>query len=161
MLPPGLCPEGLFVTYYQQPPQGQYPQPYPGYAYGYGYPQPLQHSGLGIASTVLAIVAGIGLLACFVLVCVAAARNPAFLENVETLEDPNWVKNDTDGTMRMALAGGCGMFLMMFLALLGMVLGLIGVFSSTRKRAFAFVGLALNGLMVAGIILMMIASALA
>lgn len=147
------------MTYYQQPPHGQYQQAYPGY----GYPQEMKQSGFGVASLIIGIIAGIGLIVSIVVAAIGVSRNPAIRNGSGSspFEDPNWMQNDPDGSLMMVALAGCSIFGMLLLAVLGAIFGLIGSLSSTRKKALAIIGLILNGLMLFGTIVMLIVGSLA
>ena len=94
-------------------------------------PAPLKHSGLGIASTVIAVVCGLGLL--------AVLGYAGYLG----MENPGAPPSESDPRIMMigVLTLGCAAML-----LLGAILGLAGLFVGVRRRVFAWVGLVLNAL---------------
>lgn len=107
---------------------------------------PLKHSGLGIAATVLAILAGIALLGVFVYAGMLGMDQGGQLSET----DPRVM---AIGFLAIAAMG---------LLLLGAILGIAGLFVGERKRVFAWVGLVLNVLpMLAGIALIVIGLAMA
>ena len=108
--------------------------------------EPLKHSGLGIASTILAVVAGLALVGVFVYAGMLGM-------------DQGGQLSETDPRVMMIgfLAIGA-----MGLLVLGAILGVAGLFVGARKRVFAWVGLVLNVLpLLAGIALMAIGFAMA
>lgn len=143
------------VTYYQPQP-GQYPQ-----QYGYGYAQPMKQSGFGIASLLIALIATVGLIASVTAAAIGVSRNPSINSGELPFNDPNWIQNDPDGTLVMVAIAGCSMLIMLLLALLGVVLGLVGAFSATRKKGVAIVGLSLNSLLLVGMLLLFVIGAVA
>ncbi|HZN68246.1 MAG TPA: DUF3824 domain-containing protein [Tepidisphaeraceae bacterium] len=110
---------------------GQYPQ---GYPQGYGFPPAeRKHSGVGIASFVMSLLAGLGI---FVLFAWAG-----YLQ----INDPAAVENEDDPRM-MAL--GFGFVVCIFLVLVGIGLGIGGVLQGDKKKLFGILGLTFNGLIV-------------
>lgn len=84
---------------------------------------PLRHSGLGIASFVLALVGFIGAFATFVVAGAMAAHGTMDERQV--------------GTMLVGLA----MIIMLLLSLLGLGLGIGGLVRKDRRKLFAWLGL--------------------
>ncbi len=109
-----------------------------------GYP-PLPHSGLGIASFIIALVAG-ALLAMLVIAAgvMAATAGGGF-----------------DETAPATVALGCTILLAGLGHLVGTGLGIAGVVQRDRRKVFAVLGLVLNGLAIlsiAGMLLIGIAA---
>ncbi|MDQ4128272.1 MAG: hypothetical protein M3151_10060 [Actinomycetota bacterium] len=108
------------------------------------------HSRMGVASLVIAILATVVLVALFVAGGILAAS--AF-ENVDpqTL-DPESVRNSP------AFAGlaliGVGVFGCLILYVVGLGLGVAGLFQRTRKRLFSALGTALNGLILVAMVVL-------
>lgn len=90
-------------------------------------PRP-QQSGLGIASLVLSIVAGLMIGVPMIFAVSLVARNPNLAE-----DDPT------------AIGLGCAMLIGVLLAVLAGVLGLIGLFQPDRSRVCAILGLLFAG----------------
>ncbi|MCM2355306.1 MAG: hypothetical protein NDI68_01300 [Arenimonas sp.] len=90
---------------------------------------PMKHSGLGIASTVIAVLAGLALLGVF------------GYAGVIGMQSPGGQIADTDPR---AMAIGVGLLGCVALLLVGAILGLAGLFVGERKRAWAWAGLVLN-----------------
>ncbi|MFY2764197.1 hypothetical protein [Arenimonas sp. MALMAid1274] len=92
---------------------------------------PLKHSGLGIASTVMALLFGLGIIIVF-----------AYAGYLGT-QAPGGVIDETDPKIMMVgilvVAGIGGL-------LLGALLGLLGLFIGERRRMYAWLGLVLNAL---------------
>jgi hypothetical protein len=99
-----------------------------------GFAPSTQQSGLGIASLVLSIVAGLMIGMSFVVSAVVFAGNPNPPEN-----DP------------IALGVGCTMLVGILLALLAGLLGLIGLFQPHRARTCAVLGVLFAGIEVFGL----------
>lgn len=95
---------------------------------------PLKHSGLGIASTVIAVFAGLALLAVFVYAGYVGMNEGGQLSET----DPR------------AMMIGFGMIAALAVLALGAILGIAGLFVGERKRVFAWVGLVLNALPIVG-----------
>ncbi len=91
--------------------------------------QPTKQSGLGIASFILAIVSVVGVIFSIGYVGYLDATEPARLE--------------TETSMMMV---GFGILFFLLLALIGLVLGIIGLFQKTRRRTFAGIGVGINAL---------------
>lgn len=99
-----------------------------------GYGHSPQQSGLGIASLVLSLIAGLMLGIPLIVVIVLVARNPNLPEN-----DPT------------AIGVGCTMLVGLLLAVGAGILGLIGLFQPDRSRVCAVLGLVFSVIEVFGI----------
>lgn len=94
-----------------------------------------RHSGLGIASFVIAILAGLTEIGIIVAASMMAADNRGEL--------------DEQSPQLMAMAVGfCGGVI---IALVGIGLGIAGLVQSDRRKLFAILGLILNSVIVLGI----------
>ena len=89
------------------------------------------HSGLGIASTIVAVLCGLGLAAVFAYAGVLGVQNGG-----QALQE-------TDPRVMMI---GLGVMAGMAGTLIGALLGIAGLFVGDRRRVFAWVGLILNAL---------------
>jgi hypothetical protein len=96
-------------------------------------PRP-QQSGLGIASLVLSLIAGVMIGIPLVFAVALVAQNPNLAE-----DDPT------------AIGLGCTMLVGVLLALLAGLLGLIGLFQPDRSRLCAILGVLFAGIEVFGI----------
>lgn len=96
---------------------------------------PLKHSGLGIASTVIAVFAGLAMLAVFV------------YAGYIGMNEPGGQLSETDPRAMMI---GFGVMAAMAVLALGAILGIAGLFVGERKRVFAWIGLVLNALPIVG-----------
>jgi hypothetical protein len=92
--------------------------------------RPRRHSGLGIASFILAMAAGLIVGVFFVVVAIIETRQPGALGH--------------DGSSD-AVVGLIACFAL-FLAMVGVGLGIAGVCQKRRKTVFAVLGLMFNGL---------------
>ena len=110
----------------------------------YAYDRPLPHSGLGIASCIIACCA---LLFCIVLFVIAGI--------VEALH-PDAFEEDSPPVIIVGL-----LFLLNLLAsLVGLVLGIVGASLGNRNKLFAGLGIGLNALIFLGILVLLIIGAM-
>lgn len=106
-----------------------------------------KHSGPGIASFVMSLLAGIGYIVLFVggvavLSTQLAGLMPNLnLENLEQLQQ-------TPELVASLLFIGLGMLGSFVFALIGLILGIIGLLQQNRKKVFAVIGTVLSGLLV-------------
>jgi hypothetical protein len=98
---------------------------------------PLKHSGLGVASFIIAIGAGVMIAIVVFLAAVIESRQPGALDALD---------HDSPGAMAL---GGAACFAFL-LAIIGVGLGIAGVCQRERKTVFAIIGLVLNGLILLG-----------
>lgn len=100
-----------------------------------------KHSGIGIASFVISIVAVLGLIGCMVAVA-------AFAGNM--IADPNALNPEEamGGDFAAIAAASLGMFVFVILAFVGAILGIVGLFQKDRAKLFAILGTVFNGLIV-------------
>ncbi len=96
----------------------------------------VRHSGLGIASLILSILIGTTE---FVMILVAAIIESASEAGMD---------EDSVGTILLGLImiGGC------FLAFVGLILGVAGLFQKNRKRVFPVLGTAFNAMILLGVV---------
>jgi hypothetical protein len=99
-----------------------------------------RHSGPGIASFVIALLVGVAVLILVVAAGVIEASTPGGMDE----ESP------------VVIAIGLGIFAAVFGALIGGVLGIVGVAQGDRRKTFAVLGLVLNGLVVVGLVFLVI-----
>jgi hypothetical protein len=115
---------------------------------------PVKHSGLGIASFILALVA-------IVLIIVTVALGSTFINEIANDEaaQEKWAQidpEDQEAVMEMLQESGFASLIVAGLTLIGafgiafigLILGIIGVFSKNRRKVFSVTGLVLNSLMV-------------
>jgi hypothetical protein len=103
------------------------------------YPE-LQHSGLGIGSFVIALLCGFGEFAMVMAAGFLEATTPGGL----------------DGTSPAAILLGLGLFGGLFLAFVGIVLGVAGLVMSNRKKVFALLGMVFNAMVILGVVGLMV-----
>jgi hypothetical protein len=104
------------------------------------YPTELKHTGVGIASFIISVISGLMLIVLVIIAGVMEASSPDGLD-----------EESTD-----AIIVGLGLIGFMFGALLGLVLGIVGVFQSRRKKIFAILGMLLGGLTFFGVLGLMV-----
>ena len=92
-------------------------------------PEKKRNSGLGIASFVLAIVSIVAAIAIF--------GYAGFLE----ISTEGGVDEDTTAAIMIGLA----IFACIGRQLIGLILGVVGLFQSNRRRTFAAIGVGMNG----------------
>ncbi len=118
-----------------------YPNPYQAASEGFssGGPETLKHSGLGIASFLVGLVAGLLEVTCLVIIGILQATNPRLID---------------DSTSLLLLIG--------FAILSGVPLGLLGIglgfagLCQRRKKLFAVMGVVISSLVVAGVAAMLV-----
>lgn len=93
------------------------------------------HSGMGIASFIMAIVVGISAFALIVIAGVIEMQTPGGMDE----ESPE------------AIIIGLGIFGVIGLNLLGVGLGIAGIVQPDRNKIFAYLGLAANAMVIFGI----------
>ncbi|MCM3038816.1 hypothetical protein M3201_03760 [Paenibacillus motobuensis] len=104
---------------------------YPGPAQGGQPTQIIKHSGPGIASFIISLVAFMGYLFSTVLVSVAAAN---VLGSPEELFEEYFIQQGS------AVAGVLLLFITVVLNLTSLVLGIVGISMKNRKKVFAILG---------------------
>ena len=115
--------------YWRRPYAPQQPQGYPQYSQYSPYAPAAKHSGLGIASFVIAIIVGVIELETIVIAAVIGMNAGA-----------KGIADDSPEAMGIGLGAFCGLAL----AVLGGILGLIGCFQPNRRKVFAILGLLFN-----------------
>lgn len=109
-----------------------------------------KHSKLGIASFILALLAGVGIIGGFVMTTMATLS----IADPSVMADPDALMNsDIMGTMMIS---GSLMTLGGVVAFVGLILGVIGLFMKNVKKGFAIAGTIMNAIPVVGTIVMMI-----
>ncbi|HZG58483.1 hypothetical protein [Paenibacillus sp.] len=115
----------------------------------------MKHSKIGIASFILAIVSVIGLIGSAAVAGSMAARlaeDPALTSAIESGAMP-------EGVGGILAATGL-MFFFIVTALVGAVLGLVGLFQKDRLKLFSILGLVFNAVLVAFVGILLIAGML-
>ena len=107
------------------------------------------HSRLGISSFVLGVLAVVALI---LLVVVTPFLFSSALEGVDPQSlDPQDLNGDSPVVVIAGLVG-LGFLVSILLNLVGLGLGIAGLVQRRRRRLFAAIGTALNGLVVLGVI---------
>jgi hypothetical protein len=109
----------------------------------YDYEEEKKHSGIGIASFVISLIAGVGIFALFIAAGVIEASSPGGMHE-ESAE---------------AIIIGLGIIFLFLMELVAIGLGIGALFSSTRKKLFGILGLSFSagvtllavGIMVLGV----------
>jgi hypothetical protein len=96
----------------------------------------LKHSEVGIASFIMAIIVAIGEVAVIATAAITIARNPRLEQNPDTAM----------GVLALLILGG------VFVSVVGAVLGVVGLCQAKRNKLFAGLGVALNAVIVVGIV---------
>ena len=94
--------------------------------------EPLQHSGLGIASFILALVSGLSVIALIVVAGFMEASTPGGVDE----DDPAVI------VLGLTVCAGA------IAAVVGLALGIAGAVQRHRKKVFAVLGLVFNALVV-------------
>ena len=121
--------------------QNPYQQPGANHPYGYQPPPIPNHSGLGIASFVIA-----ALCALTSIVVIAS-----FISKMRTVSSED---SYTDAIFDVALLG-LTVIGILFLALIGLILGIVALTQPHRQRALSTIGTFLNGLIILGFLALM------
>jgi hypothetical protein len=128
----------------QAPPFAAFPGTHPHQqTYPYSSPQMMPeaaHSKVGIASFVMGLLVGLGELVLVVIAGVMETSTPGGMDD----------KDPKVAILGLLLLGG------LFLALVGAILGVVGLFEKNRKRLFAVLGLIFNGLILGLVVLLLI-----
>ena len=105
----------------------------------------LKSSGLGIASFVISILAGLEIITVFVIGIAIEVQNPG------------WADQESPGLMLLGLLimGG------LIMSFVGLVLGIIGLVQGQRSKVFPVLGLGFNGMIILGVIGLIVIGVLA
>jgi hypothetical protein len=99
-----------------------------------------RHSGFGIASFILGVILAVLDLFLLMIAAIAESRTPGGL----------------DENSPQAVLIGLGLLGSMAAQLVGLTLGIVGLFMSSRLKAFAIAGTVVNGLVFAGMVAILI-----
>ncbi|WP_020615987.1 hypothetical protein [Paenibacillus daejeonensis] len=133
---------------YQSPDQRSPSGPFQPYSeHDQGEPYPTKQSGLGIASFVIGLLSILGIIGVVVLSMTAAYSIFESLPTDGSVPDPETI----------AQASGSGVMLLgilllftVLLSVVGLILGIIGLFIKNRRKVFGIIGVVLNGVIVFG-----------
>lgn len=103
-------------------------------------PAPTKQSGLGIASFIIGVASIAGVIASIIMIT-------SFIMN-DLVGNGNTIEISADDLSIELMLGGLLMLGSLLLALLGLILGIVGACMRNRRKAFAIVGIVLNGLLV-------------
>ncbi|MGG4141665.1 hypothetical protein ABEW34_00915 [Paenibacillus algorifonticola] len=119
--------------------------------------QPLKHSGLGIASFIMAIASIIiGVISIIMFFAAIASVIPT--GNEYLMEDPAYFEDLITGGAGSFMASIIAIILSVGITFVGLILGIIGACSKQRRKVFAVIGIILNGLGVMGTVVFFIFS---
>jgi len=113
------------------------------------YLEPRQ-SGLGVASFIIGIFCIVSFVGMLIYVGVTMTNTLSQAGSASSRE------SEVSAMFATLAFIGLGMILICVLSLVGLILGIVGVAQSDRKRAFSIIGLTLNGLFGLAIIAMMV-----
>lgn len=102
-----------------------------------------KHSGVGIASFIIAVVSILGLSGSVI----AATAMAAAMAGDSIAISPDTVQELPEGMGGLLAVAGL-MFFLIVAALVGAVLGLVGLFQKERLKLFSILGLTFNSLLV-------------
>ncbi|MFD0958269.1 hypothetical protein [Paenibacillus chungangensis] len=142
-------PDGGFSTFEPVPPP-------PGM---HGAPETLKHSGLGIASFIIALLA---ILAAIITLVLTVSFTAEFI-NMGTL-DPESLEAqilDGDSAIVSIMAAGLLFIVSIGLSVIGLILGIVGAVMKNRKKVFSVLGIVLNALIAVGVVVLVIISMVA
>ncbi len=121
-----------------------------------------QHSKLGIASFVIALVSVL-MIVVSIIIAIAAisemANNPEFAETMQNIADAynpaninmEFLESEQFGSLVIMLFGTVILMIgALIVSLVGAILGIVGVTSKNRRKVFAIIGLVLNGIVLLG-----------
>jgi hypothetical protein len=104
-----------------------------------------KHSGLGIASFILALVAIIGIIGSVITMVVSVGS---------AISDPAAInpENPSFAALGPAIAASFGMIISVVLSFVGAILGIVALFQKERAKLFSILGTVFNSLIVFGLI---------
>ncbi len=109
---------------------------------GGGVPERQGHSKLGISSVIIAVLATFVIVILFIIA--GSVASTLFEGQDPAAIDPQSLQNSPEATS-LAIAG-FGILGSFLLYLLGLILGVAGIFQGRKKRLFGILGTVLNGL---------------
>lgn len=142
-------PDGGFSTFEPVPPP-------PGMQ---GAPETLKHSGLGIASFIIALLA---ILAAIITLVLTVSFTADFID-MGTL-DPESLEAEIvegGGAIGAVLAAGLLFIVSIGLSIIGLILGIVGAVMKNRKKVFSVLGIVLNALIAVGVVVLVLISIVA
>jgi phosphoglycerol transferase MdoB-like AlkP superfamily enzyme len=112
-----------------------------------GEAQPKKQSGLGIASFIIALLSVVLII---VSIALAATFAGDIANNELLLNDPTAIESMDKEKLVPIMIAGLSILGSIGIAVIGLILGIISVFSKTRRKVFGVIGIILNGLIVIG-----------
>ena len=109
----------------------------------------LKHSGVGITSFIMGIFCIVSFIGLCVYAAIIVSRNVAEIRSGST-------SVETEETFGMLAVVGFGTIVICLLSVVGVILGIIAVAQSERKKIFGILGLTFNGLFLLGVVGLMI-----
>lgn len=119
---------------------------------GGGVPERQGHSKLGISSVIIAVLATFVIVILFI---VAGSLASTLFESQDPAAiDPQSLQSSPEATT-LAIVG-IGILGSFLLYLLGLILGVAGIFQGRKKRLFGILGAVLNGLVLLAVVLLFV-----
>ncbi|WP_372661998.1 hypothetical protein [Cohnella sp.] len=116
---------------------------------------PLKHSGLGIASFVMAVVSIISVVGITIAIIVWVSNTIDFTTFLDASGKPTMTEEELISTITPIL-GYLVLFPLIFVVIaVGLILGIVGLVRQGYKKVFAIIGTVLNGLCLLSVFLMM------
>lgn len=106
-----------------------------------------KHSGLGIASFLIAAISIVGIIGSSIAIVIAFG---------DTIQNPKMIQPEDPfaGNMAGVVAAAFGMIFFVILAFIGAVLGAIGLFQKEGTKLFPVLGTVFNTLVVGGVLIL-------
>jgi hypothetical protein len=116
-------------------------------------PVKVKHSGPGIASFVLALIAVLTVVIGIIMSVAAVASSADFMSATPEEIESQLLEGGGEGVAAI-VGAGLLMILSIGFAIIGLILGIVGVVMKNRKKVFGVIGLILNALIVLSVILL-------
>lgn len=119
---------------------------------GGGVPERQGHSKLGISSVIIAVLATFVIVTLFIVA--GSVASTLFESQDPAAIDPQSLQSSPEATT-LAIVG-IGILGSFLLYLLGLILGVAGIFQGRKKRLFGILGAVLNGLVLLAVVLLFV-----
>lgn len=119
---------------------------------GGGVPERQGHSKLGISSVIIAVLATFVIVILFIVA--GSVASTLFESQDPAAIDPQSLQSSPEATT-LAIVG-IGILGSFLLYLLGLILGVAGIFQGRKKRLFGILGAVLNGLVLLTVVLLFV-----
>ncbi|MDQ3387718.1 MAG: hypothetical protein M3475_09015 [Actinomycetota bacterium] len=119
---------------------------------GGGVPERQGHSKLGISSVIIAVLATFVIVILFIVA--GSVASTLFESQDPAAIDPQSLQSSPEATT-LAIVG-IGILGSFLLYLLGLILGVAGIFQGRKKRLFGILGAVLNGLVLLAVVLLFV-----